>query len=108
ASILLHYSHTSPPPLLSFFPSPLPHPAPHSFPTHALPISAPRGRRRGAAPADPVRPEEGARGRASAHRRHQQDRPRRRAAGRGRSEEHTLNSSHVSISYAVFCLKKKI
>src|SRR5690625_1649536 len=25
-----------------------------------------------------------------------------------RSEEHTLNSSHVAISYAVFCLKKKI
>src|SRR5690554_7301171 len=25
-----------------------------------------------------------------------------------RSEEHTLNSSHVRISYAVFCLKKKI
>src|SRR5699024_12084799 len=25
-----------------------------------------------------------------------------------RSEEHTSNSSHVSISYAVFCLKKKI
>src|SRR5207249_8149537 len=24
-----------------------------------------------------------------------------------RSEEHTSNSSHVSISYAVFCLKKK-
>src|SRR5690242_21283950 len=24
-----------------------------------------------------------------------------------RSEEHTLNSSHMSISYAVFCLKKK-
>src|SRR5215813_7094581 len=24
-----------------------------------------------------------------------------------RSEEHTLNSSHVRISYAVFCLKKK-
>ena len=24
-----------------------------------------------------------------------------------RSEEHTLNSSHSSISYAVFCLKKK-
>src|SRR5699024_11574142 len=24
-----------------------------------------------------------------------------------RSEEHTLNSSHVSISYAVFCLKTK-
>src|SRR5690349_22193940 len=26
---------------------------------------------------------------------------------RHRSEEHTLNSSHVEISYAVFCLKKK-
>src|SRR5437868_11517051 len=26
---------------------------------------------------------------------------------RTRSEEHTSNSSHVSISYAVFCLKKK-
>ena len=25
----------------------------------------------------------------------------------GRSEEHTLNSSHTVISYAVFCLKKK-
>src|SRR3712207_7809150 len=24
-----------------------------------------------------------------------------------RSEEHTLNSSHANISYAVFCLKKK-
>src|SRR2546427_7699864 len=26
---------------------------------------------------------------------------------RERSEEHTLNSSHSQISYAVFCLKKK-
>src|SRR5437588_11408656 len=25
----------------------------------------------------------------------------------GRSEEHTLNSSHTVISYAVFCLKKE-
>ena len=25
----------------------------------------------------------------------------------GRSEEHSLNSSHITISYAVFCLKKK-
>ena len=24
-----------------------------------------------------------------------------------RSEEHSLNSSHITISYAVFCLKKK-
>src|SRR3712207_8718168 len=31
-----------------------------------------------------------------------------RSAGAGeRSEEHTLNSSHANISYAVFCLKKK-
>src|SRR5690606_41379386 len=27
--------------------------------------------------------------------------------GAVRSEEHSLNSSHVKISYAVFCLKKK-
>ena len=27
---------------------------------------------------------------------------------RTRSEEHSLNSSHITISYAVFCLKKKI
>src|SRR2546427_6339167 len=30
-----------------------------------------------------------------------------RRGGRGRSEEHTSNSSHSQISYAVFCLKKK-
>src|SRR5690606_39860355 len=30
-----------------------------------------------------------------------------RRTGWERSEEHTLNSSHVKISYAVFCLKKK-
>src|SRR3989442_10094274 len=29
------------------------------------------------------------------------------ATDAGRSEEHTSNSSHVRISYAVFCLKKK-
>src|SRR2546430_8210691 len=28
-------------------------------------------------------------------------------ARKARSEEHTLNSSHSQISYAVFCLKKK-
>src|SRR5436305_11406141 len=32
---------------------------------------------------------------------------KRPGKGIGRSEEHTLNSSHVRISYAVFCLKKK-
>src|SRR5690625_7050087 len=30
-----------------------------------------------------------------------------RGANNKRSEEHRLNSSHVAISYAVFCLKKK-
>src|SRR5699024_12758599 len=30
----------------------------------------------------------------------------RRGHGDPRSEEHSLNSSHVSTSYAVFCLKK--
>src|SRR5580698_10953320 len=34
--------------------------------------------------------------------------PRRRLAGGGRDRKSTrLNSSHMSISYAVFCLKKK-
>src|SRR2546426_3302637 len=30
-----------------------------------------------------------------------------RPSSSGRSEEHRLNSSHLVISYAVFCLKKK-
>src|SRR2546430_11358840 len=30
-----------------------------------------------------------------------------RQGTKSRSEEHTLNSSHSQISYAVFCLKKK-
>src|SRR5438477_3111532 len=34
-------------------------------------------------------------------------RARARQVEDARSEEHTLNSSHMSISYAVFCLKKK-
>src|SRR5438477_5717018 len=43
---------------------------------------------------------------------HQDDRGGERVAAAARvavvrSEEHTLNSSHMSISYAVFCLKKK-
>src|SRR5215510_15809056 len=33
--------------------------------------------------------------------------PRRRAAGRRDRKSTRLNSSHVAISYAVFCLKKK-
>src|SRR5256885_9155614 len=35
------------------------------------------------------------------------EQPRDIAQPRGRSEEHTSNSSHLVISYAVFCLKKK-
>src|SRR5438477_2633543 len=34
-------------------------------------------------------------------------RTRREVEVRARSEEHTSDSSHMSISYAVFCLKKK-
>src|SRR2546422_3462437 len=45
-----------------------------------------------------------ARGHAAARDR---DDVRGRGAGVDRSEEHTLNSSHGYISYAVFCLKKK-
>src|SRR5437773_5983584 len=33
--------------------------------------------------------------------------PRHHSQPSDRSEEHTLNSSHITISYAVFCLKKK-
>src|ERR1035438_9378133 len=33
--------------------------------------------------------------------------PPSRLCGVARSEEHRLNSSHLGISYAVFCLKKK-
>src|SRR5688572_33381901 len=39
------------------------------------------------------------RGVAESHRRHRR--------GQDRSEEHTSESSHSQISYAVFCLKKK-
>src|SRR5688500_19654630 len=51
------------------------------------------------------------RGRRDHRREH--DREQRRAGEevlqchQGRSEEHSLNSSHLVISYAVFCLKKK-
>src|SRR3712207_6868207 len=38
---------------------------------------------------------------------HHAGEPGHRGAARLRSEEHTLNSSHANISYAVFCLKKK-
>src|SRR5436305_7650598 len=41
-----------------------------------------------------------------AHRAHQR-RPRQRAVGAEDRKSTRLNSSHVRISYAVFCLKKK-
>src|SRR5207245_10320830 len=37
----------------------------------------------------------------------EQRQTQRNASNQKRSEEHSLNSSHGSISYAVFCLKKK-
>src|SRR5688572_31832937 len=40
-------------------------------------------------------------------RRRRKSRPSSCACCATRSEEHTLNSSHSQISYAVFCLKKK-
>src|SRR3712207_7123183 len=44
----------------------------------------------------------------SPHGRKRADPPSRSASDHAdRSEEHTLNSSHANISYAVFCLKKK-
>src|SRR5258707_10396693 len=39
--------------------------------------------------------------------RHQREVHEQRVLKTKRSEEHTLNSSHANISYAVFCLKKK-
>src|SRR5690606_42117626 len=41
------------------------------------------------------------------HRHPQCQTNRERSREGQRSEEHSLNSSHVKISYAVFCLKKK-
>src|SRR6267142_5731773 len=42
-----------------------------------------------------------------AHPGHARVRPRIRRAGAGDRKSTRLNSSHMSISYAVFCLKKK-
>src|SRR3712207_7908222 len=51
------------------------------------------------------RGDDGVRGDEAQHRGHVgADHPRALA---DRSEEHSLNSSHANISYAVFCLKKK-
>src|SRR5688500_20272412 len=45
--------------------------------------------------------------RQTSHRRRQSITQRQRPSQPRRSEEHTSNSSHLVISYAVFCLKKK-
>src|SRR5207245_10141248 len=89
----------------------------HPFPTHALPISSNRGRTRSCTcqcHLPPRGPRANERRFASARRgptviRHwaQGRMPYHGWTATCRSEEHTSNSSHGSISYAVFCLKKK-
>src|SRR5688500_20135504 len=78
----------------------------HSFPTRrSSDLDAARARRRrapgppGRRPAVP-RPRDGA---AAAHRRRAGAQPR----GQADRKSTRLNSSHLVISYAVFCLKKK-
>src|SRR5207302_9920372 len=87
---------THPSPL--FFYCSLPHRALHSFPTRRS--SDLRRRRR----LWPTR----ARAHKSAHRRRRHRRaPLGRVADKADRKSTRLNSSHVKISYAVFCLKKK-
>src|SRR5207249_10556507 len=96
-----------------------PLPALHSFPTRRS-SDLRLGRRvrppRGSQPAVPVRTRRrhGTRRRRGPARRRQRGRlllrsaRRRRGGAAGEDRKSTrLNSSHVSISYAVFCLKKK-
>src|SRR5437773_12120866 len=67
----------------------------------ALPISRDRDRQRGAADRGHRSPRQGQRERGTA---------RGRGSQRGENEDRKstrLNSSHITISYAVFCLKKK-
>src|SRR5690625_6459852 len=80
---------------LSFFSCYRSHPNLHSFPTRRSsdlrPPRAGRSPTRGVPPRRPGTP------------------PGRRRGGAGQDRKSTrLNSSHVAISYAVFCLKKKI
>src|SRR5699024_11539531 len=107
--VLYLSSSLSPPPLCLSVPSAAPPPDLPSSPTRrssdlfcpiasvAYPPRAARGRR-GAARSPPHRLPDGRRGG-----------PRRVAPGRRERDRKStrLNSSHVSISYAVFCLKKK-
>src|SRR5207249_12195491 len=99
--LLLANSHL-PPPLLSFPPAPPP-PRSTLFPYTTLF----RSRRRVGNPraAHPLRLE---RQRAQAAQGHVGHSGGDAGGGRGQDRKSTrLNSSHVSISYAVFCLKKK-
>src|SRR5690606_42060578 len=99
-----------------FFSTAPPTPEIYTLSLHdALPISAARprlraGRNRPAAANPRGAPSTGTAGRAS-HRRAGSARPRRsaprRPAAASDRKSTRLNSSHVKISYAVFCLKKK-
>src|SRR5207302_10028978 len=104
---LTHLDNPSPSPLLSlfFFSSPGHHPAPHSFPTRRSSDLTSR--------APPPTP---SRGTASIACLTSSSWPGSTASASWRWRSRTsrtdrkstrLNSSHVKISYAVFCLKKK-
>src|SRR5205085_10485672 len=93
---------------LFFFPDPLP-PDPYPLSLHdALPISRhPAGTTRGAQGRAHATRSPASRGEHLLRRHHQPQWLHREGPSRLRSEEHSLNSSHSQISYAVFCLKKK-
>src|SRR5256885_8075954 len=99
---------TPPPPISPLFPPPplSPSPLPDRHPPHRvcqavrLVGQGPAGRRANAARGDVDR------GAARLHRVQRQADQRRRVAHRDRKSTR-LNSSHLVISYAVFCLKKK-
>src|SRR5207253_11096353 len=103
----------SPPPSSFYFPGPADHRDLHSFPTRRSsdldelarsgPARQPADRRdddRTTARREPGRP-------APPGPAVQRRRPARRGGAGGDRKSTRLNSSHVAISYAVFCLKKK-
>src|SRR5699024_12412454 len=107
------HPHPSPPlpPPPSFLSPPLPRPPPPTLVPYTTLFRSPRepdaGHRRRTAPAIPPRP---------LHRAGYRRGPGSRSGAGGRHQigfqaldrkSTRLNSSHVSISYAVFCLKKK-
>src|SRR5699024_12740474 len=91
--------HTSPPSTFFFLYSDLPHHYLHSFPTRRSSDLSPSDHPVCAAdPGEPAVPAQRRQGRVAP------DPPTYVASDRKSTR---LNSSHVSISYAVFCLKKK-